>query len=194
VFVRTTSTTTNASGKMAPRGVQQRGSGRTRGLEVFIQQELWKNFEGWLYYTLSFSQLATAGALTRSPYDQTNVLGVVLAYTLPRGFHLRGRFQYATGFPTTATTGGIFNSSTDSYSTTTGPTLAARTPDFSQLDLRVDKTWTFQRWRMSAYLDVRNVYNRANVVTPYVSNYDSSQRYARSGLPILPMFGTRLDF
>ena len=38
--------------------------------------------------------------------------------------------------------GSVFDSSSNSYATLPGTTLGDRTPAFSQLDLRVDKTWT----------------------------------------------------
>ena len=40
----------------------------------------------------------------------------------------------------------------------------SRLPLFHSLDVRVDKTWASSRWgRLSAYLDVLNVYNQGNV-------------------------------
>ena len=74
-----------------------------------------------------------------------------------------------------------------------GATLGDRTPDFSQLDLRLDKTWETKAAKTTAYVDVRNVYNRANLVTQYSYNFDYTHKYARSGLPILPMLGARVD-
>ena len=43
-----------------------------------------------------------------------------------------------------------------------GPPFSARLPAFNQLDLRVDKIWTFDRWRFSIYLDVQNVTRATN--------------------------------
>ena len=195
VIVRTSSTTTR-NGTPVPQVFNNQGSGKTRGVELFIRQELWKGLEGFLYYTYSVSDLSSASgqAETTSSYDQTHVFGAMLSYLFPRGFKLRARFQYATGFPTTGIVDSIFNSSSNQFQSISGTTLGDRIPDFSQLDLRLDKIWTLKWATISAYLDVRNVYNRKNVVTSYSYNYDYSQRYARTGIPILPMFGMRADF
>ena len=34
---------------------------------------------------------------------------------------------------------------------------------FHELDIRVDKSWVFSKWQLSAYLDMQNVYNQGNV-------------------------------
>lgn len=195
VIVDSTVVTRTSGRPPVPQVFSNNGSGETRGVELFVQQDLWNNLEGWFYYTFSVSDLSTNGGPgVLSPYDQTNVLGTMLSYTLPEQWRLRGRFQYATGFPTTAVIGSVFDSSTASYVSIPGATLGARTPAFSQLDLRVDKAWKTAMGKLSAYVDVRNVYNRANLVTPYAYSEDYSQKYARYGLPVLPMAGGRLDF
>lgn len=172
------------------------GSGSTSGFEVFAQQQLWKHLEGWLYYTYSVSNISTDGGSTSflSTYDQTHVLGVAMSYEFPGGWKARSRFQYASGAPTTSVIGSVFDSTTNSYVSIPGATLGDRTPAFSQLDLRIEKLWKVRPLTITTYVDVRNVYNRANIVTPYTYNYDYSQSYARNGLPILPMAGARIDF
>jgi hypothetical protein len=71
--------------------------------------------------------------------------------------------------------------------------FSERLPLFHQLDLRVDKRWQFKDWRLSAYLDVQNVYNNP-AVEAIVYNYDFSQQAFQTGLPILPSIGLRGEF
>ena len=89
--------------------------------------------------------------------------------------------------------GGFFDVDRDRYIRIIGELRSQRRPLFHQLDLRLEKTWTFQRWRLVAYLDVQNVYNAEN---PEATIYDF--RYERSaqlpGLPILPSLGLRGSF
>jgi hypothetical protein len=61
---------------------------------------------------------------------------------------------------------------------------------FHQLDIRVDQTWQFTHWKLSAYLDVQNVYNAANV-EGLSYNYDYTRRTYTTGLPIIPSLGLR---
>ena len=64
---------------------------------------------------------------------------------------------------------------------------------FNQLDLRVDKTFLFQRWMLKVYLDITNVYNNPNVELNQPS-YDFTRRATLTGLPIIPSFGIRAEF
>lgn len=118
---------------------------------------------------------------------------MALAYSLPLEFRISGRFQYATGYRRQACWGAFFDSSTNAYSEIEGPTLGATLPAFSQLDLRIDKSWHIRSGKITVYLDVRNVYNRPNIQTAYSYNFDYLQSVAGSGLPILPILGVRGD-
>jgi hypothetical protein len=69
----------------------------------------------------------------------------------------------------------------------------ARLPPFFSLDLRVDKTWVFNDWELSLYLDLQNVTNQRNVeLMNWSWDYDAEQGIA--GLPIVPAFGLRGDW
>jgi hypothetical protein len=63
---------------------------------------------------------------------------------------------------------------------------------FNQLDVRIDKRWINQGWILNLYLDVQNLYNRANVegLSP---NYNFSQTSTQQGLPILTILGVRAE-
>ena len=67
---------------------------------------------------------------------------------------------------------------------------SGRLPDFHQLDVRADKTWDFDAWTLTAYLDVQNVYSRQNVEAVSY-NYNFSETSTIAGLPILPILGVR---
>ena len=75
----------------------------------------------------------------------------------------------------------------------TYPAFNSRLPMFEQLDLRVDKTWQFTHWKLGAYLDVMNVYNRGNVEGVSYS-YNYTQQSTVNGIPFLPNLGLRADF
>ena len=53
--------------------------------------------------------------------------------------------------------------------------------------------WQLKTWRLSAYLDVQNVYAHATVMD-YRYNYDYTQKTAIKTLPILPSIGIRGEF
>lgn len=61
------------------------------------------------------------------------------------------------------------------------------------LDLRIDREWIFDGWRLSAYLDVSNVYNHLRA-TSYNYDFNYGQREAVTTFPIFPALGVRGGF
>jgi hypothetical protein len=171
------------------------GRGRAYGGEILVRQEMAKKFFGWVAYTLSRSQrLDHAGEEWHpSQFDQTNILTLVASRLLPKGFQAGIRFRYVTGTPTTAINGSFYDVVGDRFTPIAGPVLGTRLPAFSQLDLRVDKTFTFDKWRFAAYIDVQNVYFAKNPEA-FGYNYDYTIAHPVSGLPFLPVLGVRGDF
>jgi hypothetical protein len=64
---------------------------------------------------------------------------------------------------------------------------------FHQLDIRVEKNWRFEAWRLMAYLDMWNAYNHA-AVEGVGYNFDFTQSAPQTGLPIIPSLGLRGEF
>ena len=171
------------------------GIGRAYGGEVLIRQNLGKRLFGWLAYTLSRSERKDHPGQSWYPFefDQTNILTVMLSYFLPRGFEVGARYRYVTGDPYTPVTGSFYDSVSDKYTPLDGPMNGARLGPFNQLDLRVDKVFTFDRWRFSIYLDVQNVL-RADNPEAVGYNYNYTIPHPITGLPLLPILGIRGDF
>jgi TonB family protein len=168
------------------------GIGRVYGGELLIRQELWRNFFGWVSYTVSRSERQDHPdqPWRLFQYDQTHILTLVTSYKLPRGFQVGLRFRYVTGNPYTPVTGSYFDNKDGAYHATYGPLYSQRLDAFNQLDLRVDKTWTFDRWKLSMYLDIQNVYYHRNAENVQY-NFDFSKSAPVEGLPILPALGIR---
>ena len=127
-------------------------------------------------------------ALARLPVRSDEHPDALASYKLPRGFQVGARYRYVTGNPYTPVTGAYFDSNADRYVPITGRAVQRRLPAFNQLDLRVDKVWTFDRWRFSAYLDVQNV-SRATNPEALSYNFDFTCPSPVAGLPLLPIVG-----
>jgi TonB family protein len=191
----TTALTVDSAGVTHPLRYDNNGVGRAYGLELVARHDFTHNFTGWLAYTLSRSERRDSGAnaFRLFDFDQTQILTVLGSYLLPRNWEIGARFRYVTGNPTTPVTGSVYNASRDMYDAVYGAVNSARIPPFNQLDLRVDKRWIYQSWILNVYLDVQNVYNRANPeALSYNFNFRQSQ--VQQGLPILPILGVRADF
>ncbi|WP_437309813.1 TonB-dependent receptor domain-containing protein [Sorangium sp. So ce388] len=188
---------------------QNVGSGRVVGGEFLLKYKPDDRFFGWAAYTLSRStRVPGPGEAERLvSFDQTHILTVLGSYRLGDGWEFGARFRLVSGNLVTPNVCNVNELSCDPYRTNAlfyAPTgtytpipfstpNSERLPPFHQLDLRLDKTWKFPRWRLSAYLDVQNVYNNANSEAVQY-NYKYTSRQYVTGLPILPSFGLRGEF
>jgi hypothetical protein len=95
----------------------------------------------------------------------------------------------------TPQTYGFFDATVGSYvPLLTYPPLSERNPMFHQLDIRIDKTWVLANtMRISAYLDLYNVYNQGNVEGVSYNFNHTLSTYAR-GIPIFPSLGMRVEY
>ncbi|HEY0709388.1 MAG TPA: TonB-dependent receptor, partial [Polyangia bacterium] len=157
------------------------GRGRGYGLEVLLKHRPTNNFFGWIAYSLSRSEERrynpTGVGLPSTSYvptifDQTHNLTVVGSRTLG-AWELGARFRLVTGTPETPILGGQYDVDYNDWDPVTGETGSVRRQTFHQLDLRAERTFTFDTWRFSLYLDVQNVYNAEN---PEATVYDYRYR------------------
>lgn len=171
------------------------GIGRVYGGQMMVRLELWRNLMGWISYTASRSERKDHEGQDWHlfQYDQTHIFTVLASYKLPKGFQVGARFRYVTGNPYTAVADSYFDSNRSVFVPIAGPFLGSRIPAFTQLDVRIDKTFTFNRWRLSLYLDLQNTYNAKNAEA-IVYNFNYTQTNSINSLPILPVFGVRGDF
>lgn len=191
-LVSPTDRTAVQDGVVTPLVYDNGGRGRVMGLEVLLRRELSATLTGWIAYTLSRSRRLDSGADTWRlfDFDQTHILTALGSYKLARNWTLGGRFRFVSGNPRTPVVGSVVNATADRYEPLFGAVNSARNPSFHQLDLRIDKRWVFDRWILTTYLDVQNVYNH-RYAEGLSYSYDYSQSKPQSGLPILTIFGVR---
>jgi TonB family protein len=192
-------------------GFTDDGRSRAYGLELILKHEFTERFFGWIAYTLSraeqtaytvngastsgggFGTLQDPNVLKNTWYptdfDQTHNLIFVGSYTW-RAWRFGSRFRYVSGSPDTKLFEGVYDADAGVYACRQGPTNASRKPSFNQLDVRVERTWTFTSWQFSTYLDIQNVYNAEN---PEFIIYDYRCRGAQPvrGVPFLPILGLK---
>ncbi len=182
-------------GTVGPELFANTQTGRVYGLEVLLRKQLTGRFFGWLAYTLSRSERRATPSDDYQvfDFDQTHLLTLIGVVKLPKGWQAGARFRLVSGNPNTPITGSVYDASGDFYVPVNGTTNSDRFPAFHQLDLRVDKKWTWKRASLTLYLDVQNVYNRQNTEF-WNYSYDFSGRSPVAGLPIIPSVGTKIEF
>lgn len=185
------------------------GRRRSFGAELLLKVSPAEHFFGWLSYTLSRStrQNAPDAAEVHVPWDQTHNLVALGSYRFGDGWELGARFRLVSGNfvdpnacnvqaeecdPTRV--GALFHAASGAFTPIRiGGDNSERLPMFHALDVRIDKAWQIGVLKLSAYLDVQNVYNQQNA-EGISYNYRYSLRQYVSGIPILPSIGLRAEF
>jgi TonB family protein len=180
-------------GGLAPRFVNE-GLGRIYGMEVMgrLQPSDDLPLFAYLSYTLSRSErLDRHGQPWRLfDFDQTHIFTLAGVYRLPKNWEIGTTVRVVSGNPTTPILGGVYDARELIYRPVFGAPNSIRNPLFNRVDVRVEKQWHFDAWKLAFYVDVQNIYNARNP-EGRMYNFDFSQERALRGLPILPSLGLR---
>jgi len=170
------------------------GIGRIYGGEfsMHLRPATGRQYFGYLSYTLSRSERKDA---PNQPwrlfdFDQTHILTAAFVYNFRRNWEIGGTFRVVSGNPNTPVIGSVYDALNDIYIPIDGRVNTLRNPLFHMFDLRIQKKWIFDTWRLAVFLDIRNLYNQQNQ-EGIVYNYDYSQQTPLLGLPIIPSLGIR---
>jgi TonB family protein len=172
----------------------QEGVGRSFGGQLLLRQELSHGLFGWFTYSMIRSERKdhpdTDWRLL--DYDQTHIISVLASYDLGRGWQIGARLRYATGVPRTPVMGAYFNTRDDQYEPLFGAQNTIRVPAFTQLDARLERTFTLADHRTNLFVDVQNVTDRKNP-EEIIYNFDYTSRKYITGLPTLAVVGARVE-
>lgn len=139
--------------------------GNTYGLEVFVQQKLFKGFYGMLAYTWMKSQFEDKNQnLVASSWDNRHTLTLTAGKKFTGNWEIGTRFRYGSGTPYTP-----FNVALSSLKQNwdiNGKALpdydllnTERLPAYYNLDVRVDKKFYSRTFSLNLYVDIQNITN-----------------------------------
>jgi len=190
-----------SAGAAASDPLRSVGTGHAYGIEVLLKRQFTGRFFGWIAYTLSRStRLDATGAWHLFLFDQTHVLTALASYKLGGGWQLGARARLVSGNPYAPVIGSVLawdalsdsGSARPQYRAILGAPYSSRLPAFFALDLRMDREWTLETWKLAFFLDVTNVTNRGNPVAIEFS-YDYRQSGYLTDLPIFPTLGLKAE-
>lgn len=169
----------------------QEGRGRGAGVELVARLRRWHGLSGWAAYGLSRSERRDhdVRAWRRFEHDQTHQLTVAATWTRGR-WSAATRFRLATGAPRTDVVGSFWDAARGRYQPITGAIYGVRLPDFIQLDVRGERTFTLGGSQLAVFLELENVTGRANA-EELVWSGDYRERGYLTGLPFLVLAGAR---
>lgn len=155
--------------------VDSRSNGRSYGIEVLIQQRLYKGFYGIISYTFVSSEFTNlSDELIPSSWDYRHLVSLTAGKTFGKNWEIGTRFRFNSGSPFTPFD--IASSSQISNWNITGQGIrdvnnvnSVRTEAFHQLDIRLDKKYYFRKWILDVFIDVQNVYNKVTKGPPYLT-------------------------
>lgn len=148
--------------------LDSRGFGETYGVEFLAQKRTLNNFYGIVAYTFGFSKFSdSAGNLLPSSWDSRHILTMTTGKYFKRNWNLGARFRLQSGLPETPydlQRSALVNI----WNVANGPVQdftqlnSLRGNVAHQLDIRAEKKWIFNKWQMTFYVDVVNVYGSQN--------------------------------
>ncbi len=181
-----------------------RSDGRTYGMEVLVQQRLYKGFYGIAAYTLGWSEFEDKnGDFVPSSWDSRHIVNLTMGKKFDKGFlkdiEIGINWRYQTGLPYTP-----FSESSSLVSNweVNGAGIPnydelniLRTNALNSIDLRIDKKWYFPKWSLNLYLDIENL-NAASVSKPILildRPLDENETPIGSGIIVNPSDPTALQ-
>lgn len=172
------------------------GSGTAYGLELLVKKEANSDFSGWLSVSLARSERHNdlTGESFRFQYDQPINTTLVAQHRLNDDWTMGAKWNYHSGTPYTP----VIGSHPDTrypgrVLPDYAPVNSATLPDYHRLDLRFDRNFVFDTWKLNTYFEINNVYFRQNV-----SGYRYDATYTRKE-PVTPLvipfsFGIQGEF
>jgi hypothetical protein len=164
------------------------GTGEVYGVENLIRYD-GTNTLALVALTLSRSlRTGRDGDPQLFTYDQPVVLNALATRQLPKNWRLGARYRYGSGNPYTPVVNRIYDLSNREFVPVYGSRDSGRLPPFKSLDIRIDKDYVYDKWTLTAYLDIQNATYVRNVEVQ-AWTYDYAEAEPIESNPPLPAFG-----
>ncbi len=164
------------------------GSGRSRGVEVFLQKK-YSSIPCYGLISISYNESAfkaSDGIERPFSYDQRWIVNFGGGYIMDEQWEFSGRFRFSTGKPYTP-----YNADgTQSISAFNSQRVKAN----HSVDLRVDRRWNFNTWNLITYIDLQNIYNRKTNEVPIYDERVKKVVENKSGIGLLPSIGVSAEW
>jgi hypothetical protein len=171
----------------------------SRGMQVILQRRSANRLSGWVGYTLNYSRQSfvfqvdpvtglPAFLNIPTPTDQRHTLNAFAMYRVTPTVSLSGKMIYGSGIP--ISTVAVVNGNL------LGPGKTIFGP-YQRLDLRCDKAWAFERWKMTLYVEGLNMTNHDNprfVGAAFNAATHQFTAITEQGFPITPTAGVTFEF
>ncbi|MCW5518985.1 TonB-dependent receptor [Aureitalea sp. L0-47] len=186
--------------------IESAGRGRTYGAELQFQQKLTNNFYGIFAYTWFYSEFTgfDRDVYLPSVWDSRHLVSFTGGYKIKRNWEVSARYRFAGETPFVPTdleaTLENYPEVILDYSRLGEENLAI----FSQLDIRIDKKWNFNKFSFNLFIEAQNVLSQDNPQPPefglarnasgQILQPRSLVEIEQEGGQIIPSLGIVVDF
>jgi outer membrane receptor for ferrienterochelin and colicin len=169
-------------------------SGRTKGIGVTVERRQANGFSGWLAYSYGRSELtdATRNESFPADLDQRHTVNTYASYQWSGRTTVSTRWRYGSNFPIP----GYYERRGIGYFLSTERNRE-RLPVYSRVDVRVDRTFTRRRSRLTLFVEVLNLLNRTNQGPADLGYNPATGRVpdlVENLFPLLPTAGLLIEF
>jgi hypothetical protein len=170
--------------------------GYSRGFQFVIQRRSANRVSGWIGYTLAWTR--QRDGLEGVPFpgleDQRHTLNTFVNYRLTPSLNLSARYSYGSGIPIP----GYVQVLGERRYALTSIRNRATLGDYRRLDLRANKAFTRERWKLTLYAELVNATNQTNRRVNSFDGVDTQTGRAFLSVvrvfPILPAVGVMVEF
>ncbi|MFW6134411.1 MAG: TonB-dependent receptor plug domain-containing protein [Elusimicrobiota bacterium] len=163
-------------------------SGYSKGVEVSLDHNIKKVFYN-INYTYSVAKERYKGKEYYRDFDQRHTIGLNCNYRFSKKTSLFASWRFHTGNPYT-------KRESEDGELRYLERNSARLPSYHSLDVRLSRKISWQKWSLTYYIQILNLYNHQNV-HEYIWIKKQEDGYVREEehfLPIMPSFGIEFRF
>ncbi|WP_417799835.1 TonB-dependent receptor [Tenacibaculum sp.] len=154
--------------------VSSTSEGRAYGFELLAQKKSYSGLYGIASYTFVRSEFKDAqGAYIPSTWDNKHLLTITAGKKLNKNWEIGTKFRLVGGKPYTPYDLEA-SSLKDNYDVQNGGILdysklnSKRLDTYTQLDIRIDKTWFLKKAAINLYFDIQNIYASSAKQQPFL--------------------------
>ena len=168
--------------------------GCARGIEWLIERRTPNGLSGWASYAYGLNKYRDRGTGESfwGDFDQRHTLNVYGNYRVSDRLSFSARLRAGSNFPAT----GYWTARDGTYFVASARNTL-RVPVYSRLDVRMNRTFTWERKRLTLFVEGLNIYDRRNVryAIPSVNRrtFEVTNLF-ESMVPLVPSVGVLLEF
>ncbi len=167
--------------------------GTSRGVDVVLLRRAPSGPTGWISYTWAHTRHrdTLTGESFDADFDQRHTLNVFATQRISYRMTISGKLRVGSNFPIV----GYFEERPEGLWLSTERNRV-RLPVYSRLDLRANRTFTFDRHRLTLFVEIMNTFGRRNIGQADGSIRPSLEAvgFAERLIPFVPSAGVLIEF